>query len=172
MNAASSTPKSSWEALYQQNPFVVGGGIFPIEKLTTWPILDRTKILKSVRYWDKAGTESDDAAFTAGALIHMLKDNRFVIEHVVRGQWSALDREEKIKFWAERDRANSRPGAYEVGVEQEPGSGGPELRVIYKGSRLARSYRESSSLTAANWAIAKSTSSGVCAADSWVRIRA
>ena len=82
--------------------------------------------MKSVRYWDKAGTESDDAAFTAGALIHILKDNRFVIEHVVRGQWSALDREEKIKFWAERDRANSRPGAYEVGVEQEPGSGGKE----------------------------------------------
>ena len=55
---------------------------------------------------DKAGTESDDAAFTAGALLHILKDNRFVIEHVVRGQWRALDREEKIKFWAERDRAN------------------------------------------------------------------
>ena len=47
-----------------------------------------------LRYWDKAGTESDDAAFTAGAFLHMLKDNRFVIEHVVRGQWSALDREE------------------------------------------------------------------------------
>ena len=28
--------ESSWEALYQQNPFIVGGGIFPIEKLTTW----------------------------------------------------------------------------------------------------------------------------------------
>lgn len=118
--------EASWEALYQQNPFIAGGGIFPIDKLQTWPVLDRTKILKSVRFWDKAGTESEDAAFTAGALIHMLKDNRFVIEHVVRGQWSSLEREEKIKFWATRDAANSRPGAYEVGVEQEPGSGGKE----------------------------------------------
>ena len=118
--------QSSWEALYQQNPFIVGGGIFPIEKLQTWPVLDRSKILKSVRFWDKAGTESDDAAFTAGALLHILKDNRFVIEHVVRGQWSALKREEMIKFWAQRDAKNSRPGAYEVGVEQEPGSGGKE----------------------------------------------
>jgi predicted phage terminase large subunit-like protein len=118
--------QASWEALYQQNPFIVGGGIFPIEKLVPLSILDRTKILKSVRYWDKAGTESEDAAFTAGALLHMLKDNRFVIEHVVRGQWGALDREEKIKYWAERDRAQLRPGAYEVGVEQEPGSGGKE----------------------------------------------
>ena len=117
--------EASWAALYQQNPFVPGGGIFPIDKLATLPILDRTKVLKSVRYWDKAGTE-DGGAFTAGALLHQLKDNRFVIEHVVRGQWSALDREEKIKFWAERDRNNSRPGAYEVGVEQEPGSGGKE----------------------------------------------
>jgi len=56
----------------------------------------------------------------------MLKDNRFVIEDVVRGRWNALEREEKIKAWAERDRANLRPGAYEVGVEQEPGSGGKE----------------------------------------------
>jgi predicted phage terminase large subunit-like protein len=118
--------EASWAALYQQNPFIVGGGIFPIDKLNTWSILDRSKILKSVRYWDKAGTESEDAAFTAGTLMHILKDNRFVIEHVVRGQWSALDREEKIKFWAKRDQSNSRPGSYEVGVEQEPGSGGKE----------------------------------------------
>ena len=89
------------------------------------PIFDRTRILKSVRYWDKAGTE-DGGAYTAGALIHILKDNRFVIEHMVRGQWSALEREENIKSWAERDRSNSRPGAYEIGVEQEPGSGGKE----------------------------------------------
>jgi hypothetical protein len=123
--------EASWSALYQQNPFIVGGGIFPIEKLQTWPIVDRTKILKSCRYWDKAGTE-DGGAYTAGALLHQLKDNRFVIEHVVRGQWSALQREEKIRFWAERDAKNSRPGAYEVGVEQEPGSGGKEsLRRRY-----------------------------------------
>ena len=117
--------EGSWQALYQQSPFIIGGGIFPIEKLKALQMLDRTRVLKSVRYWDKGGTEGG-GAYTAGALIHMLKDNRFVIEHVVRGQWRALEREEKIKFWAERDRANSRPGAYEVGVEQEPGSGGKE----------------------------------------------
>ena len=68
--------ESSWEALYQQNPFIVGGGIFPIEKLPTWPILDRTKILKSVCYWDKAGT---DLRSLQAALLHILKDNRVVI---------------------------------------------------------------------------------------------
>ena len=117
--------ESSWQALYQQTPIIPGGGIFPIEKLTTLLVFDRSRILKSVRYWDKAGTEHG-GAYTAGALLHMLKDNHFVIEDVVRGQWNAREREEKIKSWAERDRRNLRPGAYEVGVEQEPGSGGKE----------------------------------------------
>ena len=100
--------EGSWQALYQQTPIIPGGGIFPIEKLTTLLVFDRSRILKSVRYWDKAGTE-DGGAYTAGALLHMLKDNRFVIEHVVRGQWNALEREEKIKFWAEHDRAEIAP---------------------------------------------------------------
>ena len=117
--------ESSWQALYQQSPIIIGGGIFPIAKLKTLLMFDRSRILKSVRYFDKGGTDSG-GAFTAGVLMHALKDKTYVIEHVVRGQWSALEREEKIKFWAERDRANSRPGAYEVGVEQEPGSGGKE----------------------------------------------
>jgi predicted phage terminase large subunit-like protein len=118
--------QASWESEYQQNPIVVGGGIFPVEKLRILPLgVDRAQIMKSVRYWDKAGTE-DDGACTAGVLMHKMRDNTFVIEHCVRGQWGALEREKQIKFWAERDRSNSRPGAYEVGVEQEPGSGGKE----------------------------------------------
>jgi predicted phage terminase large subunit-like protein len=117
--------QASWESEYQQNPIVVGGGIFPIEKLRVLPVFDRSSIMKSVRYWDKAGTE-DAGACTAGALLHKMRDNTFVIEHMVRGQWGALERERHIKFWAERDRASLRPGAYEVGVEQEPGSGGKE----------------------------------------------
>ena len=55
----------------------------------------------------------------------MLKDKRFVIEHVVRGRWSALEREQQIKAWAERDRELIK-GSYEIGVEQEPGSAGKE----------------------------------------------
>jgi predicted phage terminase large subunit-like protein len=77
-----------------------------------------------VRYWDKAGTE-DGGAYTAGVLIHMLEDKRFVVAHVVRGQWSALEREQQIKAWAARDRELIK-GSYAVGVEQEPGSAGKE----------------------------------------------
>jgi predicted phage terminase large subunit-like protein len=44
----------------------------------------------------------------------------------VRGQWSALEREQQIKQWAQRDREQLKAGTYEIGVEQEPGSGGKE----------------------------------------------
>jgi len=117
--------QASWESEYQQNPIIVGGGIFPIDKLQTLPMFDRAWIQRSVRFWDKAGT-TDGGAYTAGVLMHKLKDGRFVIEHVVRGQWSALEREQKIKFWATQDRQNTRGHTCEVGVEQEPGSGGKE----------------------------------------------
>jgi predicted phage terminase large subunit-like protein len=117
--------EASWQSLYQQHPIVVGGGIFPVEKLTTLDYLDRGQIVKSVRYVDKAGTEGG-GAYTALVLMHKLKDGSFVIEHVARGQWAALEREQKIKYWAERDRKQCRPGAYEVVIEQEPGSGGKE----------------------------------------------
>lgn len=117
--------QGSWEALYQQNPIITGGGIFPIDRIHTLPIQpDRSKIMRSVRYIDKAGTE-DGGAFTAMVLMHMLHDKSYVIEHVVRGQWSALEREERIKFWAKQDRTVLKT-SYEVGVEQEPGSGGKE----------------------------------------------
>lgn len=122
--------KSSWNSLYQQSPILVGGGQLPIEKIkfmTTWSSKD-DEIMSSVRFWDKAGSEhstvKNTSAWTAGVLMHKMKDGRFVISHVCRGQWLARDREKYIKLWAAADA-----GAYinyEVGIEQEPGSGGKE----------------------------------------------
>jgi phage terminase large subunit-like protein len=71
----------------------VGGGQFPIEKLKVLPVFDTSKITSSVRYWDKAATDdNEDAAFTAGVLMHAMKDGTFVISHVARGQWTAQQR--------------------------------------------------------------------------------
>ena len=62
--------------------------------------------------------------YSAGVLMHNLKDGRFVISHIARGQWGAYERERQIKFWADDDARVYRN--YEVGIEQEPGSGGKE----------------------------------------------
>jgi predicted phage terminase large subunit-like protein len=117
--------QASWESEYQQNPIIGGGGMFPIEKLQKLPFWDRKDIKHSVRYFDKAASTSSDAAFSAGVLMHMMQDGKFVVEHVIRGRWSAYEREQRIKCCAEQDR-KSLKGSYEIGVEQEPGSGGKE----------------------------------------------
>ena len=98
--------------------------MLPVEKLRVLNFFDRSKVIATVRYWDKAASTSEDAAFTAGVRMHLMSDGTFVISHIVRGQWSALEREEKIKAWTEIDAAEF--GSYEIWVEQEPGSGGKE----------------------------------------------
>jgi predicted phage terminase large subunit-like protein len=116
--------QASWQSLYQQMPIVSGGGMFPIEKfkLVSNPPA-AADIKKSVRYWDKAGTEAG-GAFTCGVLAHLLHDGRTVISDVKRGQWSSWDRERHIKAATEADEI--KHGRVETWVEQEPGSGGKE----------------------------------------------
>jgi phage terminase large subunit-like protein len=114
----------SWESIYQQHPIVVGGGQFPIEKLKVLPYFDQSKITHTIRYWDKAASDTEDASFTAGVLMHAMSDGSFVISHVARGQWTALEREQRIRTWTEADAAQY--SNYEIYVEQEPGSGGKE----------------------------------------------
>lgn len=117
--------EASWEALYQQNPVLVGGDIFPIDKLRVLPTFNRSQIKRSVRAWDKGSTHGG-GDYTAGVLMHAMKDGTFVIEHVVRGQWSALEREEQIKATAAAD-GNSIKNSYDIVIEQEGGSGGKIL---------------------------------------------
>jgi predicted phage terminase large subunit-like protein len=117
--------QAGWESVYQQNPIIVGGGLFPVEKfgepLKARP--DRSQIKKSIRYWDKAGTQGD-GAYTAGVRLDWLKEGGFVVSDVVRGQWSFYEREQRIKQTAAMDNAEGQ--SCDIWVEQEPGSGGKE----------------------------------------------
>jgi hypothetical protein len=108
--------EAGWESIYQQNPIVVGGGLLPVEKLKVVSMFDRAKVMHTIRYWDKAGSETEDAAYTAGVRMHAMSDGTYVISHIVRGQWSALDRETRIKTWTEADAAEF--ASYEVYVER------------------------------------------------------
>lgn len=78
-----------------------------------------------VRYWDKAGTEGG-GAFTAGVLLAK-KDGITYVEDVVRGQWSAFQRETVMKQTAQLDAQRyGSSTAVSIWIEQEPGSGGKE----------------------------------------------
>lgn len=117
---------SSWESLYQQNPTVKGGDLFPIANIDIVPVLNKQAIKKTVRYWDKAGTQGG-GAYTAGVLMHEMQQGSgplYIIEDVTRGQWSALNRESTILNTAKLDRTAHR--RMETWIEQEPGSGGKE----------------------------------------------
>lgn len=104
---------------YQQKPRPRGAEFF-----TDWQKLEIVKavprMVKVVRYWDKAGTQ-DGGCWTAGVKIGLGVDGLYYILNVVRGQWSASKREPVIRLTAMLDKISTV-----VWVEQEPGSGGKE----------------------------------------------
>lgn len=115
--------QAGFMSIYQQTPIIVGGGAFPIEKFQIQKFIPTKDIKRSVRYWDKAGTEAG-GAHTAGVLMHLLKDHTILLSDVKRGQWSSSKREHIIKQTTEIDAASFK--SYKIYVEQEPGSGGKE----------------------------------------------
>tara|TARA_R100000742_G_C4277914_1_gene100194 strand:+ start:673 stop:2115 length:1443 start_codon:yes stop_codon:yes gene_type:complete len=77
-----------------------------------------------VRYWDSAGT-ADAGCFTVGLLMARTEDNRYIVEDVVRGQWSQAERHRQIKATAERD-SKKYNNSVVIYFEGEGGSGGKE----------------------------------------------
>lgn len=106
-----------------QSPTPPSGGMFKVENFIKVDV-PPSPIVKSVRYWDKAGTdaiEKNVKAYTVGTLMHRLKNGCFYIEDVVREQFSTDKREARIKLIGEMDGQ-----IVKVYIEQEPGSGGKE----------------------------------------------
>jgi predicted phage terminase large subunit-like protein len=78
------------------------------------------EFVKTIRYWDKAGSEGT-GAYTVGVRMSLLTGNRWLVEDVRRGRWGSSEREKVIRRTAEDDGT-----AVEIWIEQEPGSGGKE----------------------------------------------
>ena len=104
-----------------QNPAPPGGGMFKVDFLS---IVDKmpsnVKVIRTVRYWDKAGTQGG-GAYTVGVKMSSLTNGHFVVTDVKRGQWGTEKREDIILSTAGSDGVDVR-----VFIEQEPGSGGKE----------------------------------------------
>ena len=114
---------AGWQSIYQQTPIAAGGDMFPTERFNIISSVDRSQIRRSIRYIDKAGTK-DGGAYTAASLVHDMKDGTTVVEDVIRGQWSAIERETRVMQAAKADKATCP--RYSIWFEQEPGSGGKE----------------------------------------------
>lgn len=103
---------------FQQRPAPRSGGFFEWEKLEIVQVAPR--FTKRVRYWDKAGSDGA-GCYTAGVGMGLGEDGMWYVDHVVRGQWAAPERERVIRQTAESDGHST-----EIWIEQEPGSGGKE----------------------------------------------
>lgn len=104
-----------------QDPTPPGGGMFKVDHFqSTDRVPGYNQIVKTARYWDKAGT-ADGGDYTVGAKLHKLTSGKFLVSDIKRGQWASEEREKIIRQTAEADGPDVL-----VYVEQEPGSGGKE----------------------------------------------
>ena len=118
-----------WSALYQLWPTPPDGDMFQ----RGWFRIIGAKPDGQpwrIRYWDKAGSTSKTAKFTAGVRLAITTDGRVIVEHVVRGKWSTGDRRRVMLQIAQMDGPEVA-----IGIEQEPGSSGmdsvaDEIRLL------------------------------------------
>ena len=114
----------AYSGQHQQEPTARKGGLF--ERGWFEVVDEAPKQGERVRYWDKAGTEGG-GKYTVGTLEVLRRDDTVFIEDVVRGQWSAPNRETQIKQTAEADAKKYGIGAVRIIMEQEPGSAGKDV---------------------------------------------
>ena len=111
-----------WNALFQQRPRPREGGMF---KRGNFEIVDASPARAiRVRWWDRAAT-ADDGDWSVG-LRMAYAGGIYYIEDVVRGQWSAGERDRIIRQTAVLDGI----GVKQWG-EQEPGSSGKDAAQAF-----------------------------------------
>lgn len=126
----------NWEALYQQRPRPLEGSLF---KRKDFQFVSEkeipTRFDSLVWFWDAAST-SGDGDYTAGVLVGAYTPlnstvTRYYILKVVFGQFSTLERENRMKQEAERTAKRFGIQAFEWGREQEPGSSGKDVALKF-----------------------------------------
>lgn len=106
---------------YGQEPVPPGGYLF---QRSWFPIVDHAPPgSRTVRYWDKAATHGG-GAYTAGVKMRKGFDGYYYIIDVVRGQWSAPERERVIRQTAALDGTE-----VDIYVEREGGGSGKESNL-------------------------------------------
>jgi predicted phage terminase large subunit-like protein len=105
-----------------QNPAPPGGGMFKVDGFQmTSETIRKVEYRKTVRYWDKAGSDRGSGPYTVGVKMSRLRNGMYIIDDVKRGKWSSNRREDIILQTAKADGQDVA-----ILIEQEPGSGGKE----------------------------------------------
>lgn len=107
----------------QQDSSLPGGGMFDVTKfkiIKYHKIHWATRLVRIVRFWDKAATDGS-GDWTVGAKIAQMLNDKYIVLDVIRGQWSTNRRERIIKDTGISDGPNVLQKQ-----EQEPGSGGKD----------------------------------------------
>lgn len=124
---------------YGQSPVPPGGAMFKVEEILMHDLREPLPEFKAVvRFWDNAATtekQDNRSAYTAGPKMALTKDgSTFYILDMVRDRWDTGTRERRKRLTARRDGPN-----VDVGLEQEPGSGGKESALQTK--KMLRGFR-------------------------------
>ena len=104
---------------YLQSPIPRGALMFDTKKIKVIKHLTEPMVAV-IRYWDKAAS-AGKGDMTAGVKMGKGKSGMIYILDVKRGQWGVTERENIIVDTAHEDGVD-----VEIGLEQEPGSGGKE----------------------------------------------
>lgn len=99
------------------------GDYFPRTAAPIVDVADQGAIIKKIRHWDLAASEpsevNPDPDFTAGVLLGLYRDRRWVVLDVIAGRWRAHKVEELIRRTAESDGRGVM-----VSIPQDPGQAG------------------------------------------------
>lgn len=113
-------------SLYQQMPFSRSGGKFQRKWFAVKETLPDEKFVLCLWYWDKAGT-AGAGDYSAGVLMGITASGQVWILNVVRGQWSAFERD--AKMMTSYEAAKLRFAELPIPVlwhQQDPGSAGKD----------------------------------------------
>ena len=124
-------PASSWESLYQQNPFIVEGEFFKPDNIA---IIDAVPVgFRGTRGWDLASIENG-GDWTVGVKMGKLADGRTLIADVIRRQIGPDDVETTLKNTADRDTR-----AIKIRLPRDPGQAG--IAQTERLTRLLAGYK-------------------------------
>lgn len=118
----------TWNALYQQRPAPLDGGLFKPSQIGVIDAIPAGSI-SWVRGWDLASTTDGD--WTAGALLGKTEDGRFIIANMERERFGPDERDALLVNTAGRDGR-----AVIQSIPQDPGQAG-KTQVLYLTRKLA-----------------------------------